>query len=128
MKIKKSHIIGGILVAAAVGLSINSFRSTLTPYVSVAEAKAHGHSVQVAGMAVKGSDRYDLQTNNLVFTLREDGGAQMTVEYDGARPGNFDDVTKIVAIGHYEKKEAVFYAKELLIKCPTKYEGRVKGE
>lgn len=79
-------------------------------------------------MTVKGSSQYDLDTNKLVLTLREDGWAKMIVEYDGTRPGNFDDATKIVAIGRYEKEKAVFEAKELLVKCPTKYEGRVKGE
>ena len=128
MKIKKAHIIGGIFILFAVGLALNAFQSALTPYVTVAEAKAHGRSVQVAGMIVKGSDRYDLDTNKLVFTLREDGGAKMIVIYDGAKPANFDDATKTVAIGHYKKDEAAFEAKELLVKCPTKYEGRVKGE
>ncbi len=52
----------------------------------------------------------------------------MKVEYDGPRPGNFDNVTKVVAIGKYEPKREVFLAKELLVKCPTKYEGRVQGE
>ena len=128
MKVKKAHIIGGVVIVLAIGLALNAFQSSLTPYVTVAEAKAHGRPVQVAGMTEKGSDQYDLDTNRLVFTLREDGGAKMVVEYDGARPGNFDDATKIVAIGRYEKNKAVFEAKELLVKCPTKYEGRVKGQ
>ena len=36
--------------------------------------------------------------------------------------------SKVVAIGRYEKEKEAFSAKELLVKCPTKYEGRVKGE
>jgi cytochrome c-type biogenesis protein CcmE len=128
MRIKKAHIVGCVFIVLAVGLALNAFQSALTPYVTVAEAKAHGRPVQVAGMAMRGSDRYDLDTNKLVFTLREDGGAKMVVEYGGARPGNFDDVTKIVAIGRYAKGRAVFEARELLVKCPTKYEGRVRGE
>jgi cytochrome c-type biogenesis protein CcmE len=95
--------------------------------VTVAEAKAHGRRVQVAGLKVKGSDGYDLETNKLVFTLREDGGMEMRIEYDGAKPGNFNDATKVVAVGRYEKAKQIFAAKELLVKCPTKYEGRVKG-
>ena len=128
MKIKKAHIIGGVIIVLAMGLAFNAFQSALTPYVTVEEAMAHEHPVQVAGMTVKGSDQYDLDTNKLVFTLREDGGAKMVVEYDGAKPGNFDDATKIVAIGCYAKEKAVFEASELLVKCPTKYEGRVSGE
>ncbi len=125
---KKSHIIGGIVVVLAVIMAMYSFKSTLTSYVSVAEAKASKRPVQVAGIVVEGTDRYDLDSNNLLFTLREDGGDEMRVEYDGPRPGNFDNVNKVVAIGKYEPKKQVFLARELLVKCPTKYEGRVKGE
>ena len=109
-------------------MAMYSFKSTLTPYVTVREAKAGKGAVQVAGIPVQGTERYDLKSNNLIFTLRENGGDEMVVEYDGPRPGNFDDVTKVVAIGTYEPKRDVFTARELLVKCPTKYEGRVKGE
>jgi cytochrome c-type biogenesis protein CcmE len=128
MKIKKSYIVGGIVVGLAMVMAMYSFKSTLTSYVTVNEAKASRRPVQVAGIVVTGTDRYDLKSNNLVFVLREDGGDEMQVEYDGPRPGNFDNVTKVVAIGKYEPREQVFVAKELLVKCPTKYEGRVKGQ
>ncbi len=125
---KKSYIVGGLVVALAMVMAMYSFKSTLTSYVTVSEAKASKRPVQVAGMVVEGTDRYDLERNNLIFVLREDGGDEMQVEYDGPRPGNFDNVTKVVAIGKYEPKEQVFMARELLVKCPTKYEGQVKGQ
>ncbi len=125
---KKSYIIGGIIIAAAMVMAMYSFKSTLTSYVTVSEAKASKRPVQVAGLAVKGTERYDLESNNLIFTLREDTGDEMVVEYGGPRPANFDDVTKIVVIGKYEPEKQAFAARELLVKCPTKYEGRVKGK
>ena len=125
---KKSYVIGGVVIVLAMAMAMYSFQSTLTSYVSVSEAKASQRSVQVAGFVVEGTDKYDLESNNLLFTLREDGGDEMKVEYDGPRPGNFDNVTKVVAIGKYEPKRRVFLARELLVKCPTKYEGRVQGE
>jgi len=125
---KKSYIVGGLVVVLAMVMAMYSFKSTLTSYVTVSEAKASKRPVQVAGIVVTGTDRYDLKRNNLIFVLREDGGDEMQVEYDGPRPGNFDNVTKVVAIGKYEPKGQVFMAKELLVKCPSKYEGRVKGQ
>ena len=125
---KKSYVIGGIVVALAMAMAVYSFKSTLTSYVTISEAKASKRPVQVAGIVVNGTDRYDLKSNNLLFTLREDGGDEMKVEYDGPRPGNFDNVTKVVASGRYEPRTQVFLARELLVKCPTKYEGRVTGE
>jgi cytochrome c-type biogenesis protein CcmE len=125
---KNSYVIGGVVIVLAVAMAMYSFQSTLTSYVSVSEAKASNRPVQVAGIVVEGTDRYDLDSNNLLFTLREDSGDRMRVEYDGPRPGNFDNVTKVVAIGKYEPKRKVFLARELLVKCPSKYEGRVQGK
>ena len=124
---KKSYIIGGIVVVSAIVMALYSFRSTMTSYVSVSEAKESSRPVQVAGVLVKGSKRYDLKKNALVFTLREDSGEEMMVEYDGPKPANFDDVEKVVSVGKYNREKRVFEASELLVKCPTKYEGRVKG-
>lgn len=121
------HVIGGIFIIAAMVLAMNAFRSSLTPYVSVTDAKAYGHTVQVAGITVKESVGYAHNSEKLIFTLREDGGAEMAVEYDGAKPANFDDADKVVAIGRWDKNRKIFEARELLIKCPTKYEGQVKG-
>jgi cytochrome c-type biogenesis protein CcmE len=125
---KKSYVIGGVVIVLAMAMAMYSFKSTLTSYVSVSEAKASNRPVQVAGLVVEGTDKYDLKSNNLLFTLREDSGDEIKVEYDGPRPGNFDNVTKVVAIGKYEPKRRVFVARELLVKCPTKYEVRVQGE
>ncbi len=125
---KKSYIIGAVVVALAMIMAMYSFKSTLTAYVSVSEAKVSPRPVQVAGIVVRGTKQYDLQNTKLIFTIREDSGDEMAVEYDGHKPANFDDVAKIVSIGKYNRERQVFVARELLVKCPTKYEQRVKGE
>jgi len=125
---KKSYIIGAIIVALAMIMAMYSFQSTMTAYVSLSEAKVSPRPVQVAGIVVRESKEYDLQNNRLIFTLREDSGDEMPVEYDGHKPANFDDVTKIVVTGKYNTGKQIFVARELLVKCPTKYEQRVKGQ
>ena len=125
---KKSYIIGAVIIALAMVMAMYSFKSTMTTYVSVSEARVSPRPVQVAGIVALGSKKYDLQNNKLIFTLREDSGDEMPVEYDGHKPANFDDVTKIVATGKYNTERQVFVARELLVKCPTKYEQRVKGQ
>ena len=91
---KRSYIIGAVVVALAMIMAMYSFKSTMTTYVSVSEAKVTTRPVQVAGIVAKGSKQYDLQNNRLIFTLREDSGDEMAVEYGGQKPANFDDVTK----------------------------------
>ena len=126
--IKKSYIIGAVIVASAMVMAMYSFKSTMTTYVSVSDARVSPRPVQVAGIVAQGTKRYDLENNRLMFTLREDSGDEMPVEYDGHKPANFDDVTKIVATGKFNAERKVFVARELLVKCPTKYEQRVKGK
>ena len=79
MKIKMSYVIGGVVIVLAMAMAMYSFQSTLTSYVTVSEAKASNRAVQVAGIVVEGTDKYDLASNNLLFTLREDGSDQIMV-------------------------------------------------
>lgn len=125
---KKSYIIGAVIVVLAMVMAMYSFKSTMTTYVSISDARVSPRPVQVAGIVAQGTKRYDLENNRLMFTLREDSGDEIPVEYDGHKPANFDDVTKIVATGKFNTERKVFVARELLVKCPTKYEQRVKGK
>jgi len=45
----------------------------------------------------------------------------MSVLYSGIKPGNFEEATEIVAVGSY--RDGSFYADQLLVKCPSKYQG-----
>ena len=125
---KKSYILGGVVIVLAMITAMYSFQSSLTRYVSVKEAKAGMQSVQVAGILQNDSARFDAKSQNLIFTLREAGGDQMLVHYTGTKPINLNETSKIVAIGKYSKENQYFKAKDILVKCPTKYEGRVKGQ
>ena len=56
----------------------------------------------------------------MIVVLRiTDHCEQITVIYDGAKPGNFEQATEVVCVGKYENGS--FYAKEILVKCPSKY-------
>jgi cytochrome c-type biogenesis protein CcmE len=45
----------------------------------------------------------------------------MLVEYSGTKPGNFEQADKVVLIGRYQN--GIFSADQLLVKCPSKYQG-----
>ena len=109
-------IILGFVIYGAVSL-----KTSLTPYVSFAEAKSSPQTVQVMGELEKSATRYDTTSGLLYFTLKDKQGDNLEVSYKGVRPGNFDQATQIVAIGDY--KEKVFQADQLLVKCPSKYQG-----
>jgi cytochrome c-type biogenesis protein CcmE len=124
MKTKIWTAVGVALLVAFAGFAFTTFRSTLTPYVTFADARQATRMVQVAGALEKDSARYDETTSQLHFALADaQGGATLAVRYDGLRPANFEDAISIVAIGRWNAGSSEFEAKKLLVKCPSKYQG-----
>ena len=115
------YAVGAVLVVAFLAYGTTSFKSNLTPYVSFEEASRSPRKVQVAGGLVENSTEYIDETQELRFTMVEEDGDTMTVLYEGVKPGNFEEAVQIVAVGTY--REGVFEAEQLLVKCPSKYQG-----
>jgi cytochrome c-type biogenesis protein CcmE len=112
------------LLAVAIGIGVTSFKKSVTPYISFAEAKRSSGLVQVNG--VLADKQYVLKTNEqyLSFRLKDDHGQVMPVVFRGVVPGNFDQATSIVAIGHWQAEQ--FEAEQLLVKCPSKYQAEAE--
>ncbi len=115
------YSVGGVLIVAFLAYGATSFKSNLTPYVSFEEAQRSPRKVQVAGGLVPDSTSYIEDKELLEFGMVEEDGNTMTVHYGGVKPGNFEEAIQIVAIGTYS--EGVFHANQLLVKCPSKYQG-----
>lgn len=115
---KSKYIIGGVIIVSFIVWAGISFNKTLTPYVTISEAKASENVVQVKGKRVDNGS-FDTAKNVFVFTMADEAGEQIQVVYDGAKPGNFEQATEVVCIGQYSNGK--FHAKELLVKCPSKY-------
>ncbi|TMQ74157.1 MAG: cytochrome c maturation protein CcmE [Candidatus Eisenbacteria bacterium] len=113
-------IVALVLVAVAVGVGVTSFKKTVTPYISFAEAKSSAGLVQVNGVLADKQYVLKQQEQFLSFRLRDAKGEVLPVEYKGVIPGNFDQATSIVAIGRYT--DGKFAAEQLLVKCPSKYQ------
>ena len=117
-------VLGTLGVVAIVGFlayGATAFRSNLTPYVSFEQARSSPGAVQVAGKLVAGSDAVDKATGSLVFTIQDDRSDTMRVAYHGPVPGNFKEATLVVAVGRF--KDGRLEAENLLVKCPSKYQG-----
>ena len=119
------YAVGGVLVVAFLAYGTTSFKSNLTPYVSFDEAAATARKVQVAGGLVENSTNYHDEQQKLLFAMVNDEGETMQVVYDGVKPGNFEEAVQIVAIGSYY--DGAFHAEQLLVKCPSKYQGLEEG-
>ncbi len=118
------YILGTLLLVAFAGFALNSFRETLTPYVSFDQAQRQSRTLQIAGALVADSSNYDREGEALLFTLSEEGTEEtLRVRYEGLKPANFEEAISIVAIGRYDREQDLFQADKLLVKCPSKYQG-----
>ncbi len=53
--------------------------------------------------------------------LLADNGDRLPVTFSASRPANFEQAIQVTAVGKYDGQ--VFQADNLLVKCPTKYQG-----
>ena len=112
------------LLVVAVGIGVTSFRKTVTPYITFAEARKSAGLVQVNGTLADKEYVLESDRQYLSFRLKDERGEVLPVEYKGVIPGNFDQATSIVAIGRYT--DGSFHAEQLLVKCPSKYQAEAE--
>ena len=118
------YLVGALLLVVFAGFSYSEFTGALTPYVSYDVARAAQRTVQVAGGLEKGTSGYDDAEGYMRFTLIEPETSEtIRVRYEGVKPANFEDAVSIVAIGRFDAGAQEFAAKQLLVKCPSKYQG-----
>jgi cytochrome c-type biogenesis protein CcmE len=114
------------LVIAAIAIGLTSFRQTMTTYTTLADARTRpNEDVQVAGRLASRSYVMNAQEQFLRFSLADSTGDSMRVEYRGVIPGNFAQAMGLVAVGRYKGDH--FEAKQLLVKCPSKYQAEEKA-
>lgn len=124
MNVKVLLAVALLLVAAGVG--ITSFKKSMTPYISFAEARHASGLVQVNGKLADKNYVLKRDEQFLEFKLRDSKDEILPVVYRGVIPGNFDQAVSIVAIGRYAGDH--FEAENLLVKCPSKYQAEAEKQ
>ncbi len=118
---KNRTIIGVAIIIVFGGLGIWSLVDTATPYVSFKQARTIQSRVQVLGIVERHSGVYDENTGIFSFYMKDESGDRIKVEFNGIKPGNFEQATSVVCIG--QVRRGIFLASDLLVKCPSKYQG-----
>ncbi|SDD56778.1 cytochrome c maturation protein CcmE [Sporomusa acidovorans] len=121
---KRRHIVGLVVIVAFIAYSFIAFQSSLTPYVSFAQAKSSTGAVQVRGVLANEKITVTENGKTIMFLLRDEAGEEVPVIYQGTKPEGLSQATSIVAVGKFQNGQ--FTAEKLLIKCPSKYQGSVK--
>ena len=123
---KKRYIIGGgIIVLAAVYLVTLSLGDSVSYYLTVSEftgrsSELYDTRVRVIGNIVEDSVQWNAEDVELKFSITE-GGETLSVLYNGARPAGFEPGSDILVEGRL-KSGQVFFADQLILRCPSKYE------
>lgn len=150
-------IIGGLLIVSAiVYLIYSSSKANAQYFYTIDELMSRGKSavgqnVRISGAVVGDSIQYDTETLALSFTVANvpadnkqidaQGGlalvlheavtdptrTRMQAVYVGPKPDLLRDEAQAIMTGQMGE-DGVFYADELLLKCPTKYEEAVPSQ
>lgn len=119
----------GLIVAAMAALMVLGLSRSQTYYVTLAEllsqpAAQADRQLRVNGKLVGSSVDFDPDKVVLRFELR-DGGRTLPVTYNGVRPSSFEDGSDVLVEGRY--RDGVFFAENVMTKCPSKYEAKVES-
>jgi cytochrome c-type biogenesis protein CcmE len=144
-------IIGGLLIlSAVVYLIISSTQANAQYFLTVDELLARGpqavgKNMRISGAVIGSTIQYNSKTLDLKFTIahipgdnkliKEQGGlsaalhaavidpnrSRMTVAYNGPMPDLLKDEAQAIIVGQLGA-DGVFYATDLQLKCPTKYQ------
>ncbi len=119
-------IIGVVAIAGFAYLGLGAFKDSLNPYVTFAEARSSGgNTVQVSGDLPESKLYWysDDEARNFHFYMVEaETGDSLEVVLAGVKPSTFEEATGVVAIGTFDG--SLFQAKQILTKCPSKYEDK----
>ncbi|MFQ5498951.1 MAG: cytochrome c maturation protein CcmE [Candidatus Zixiibacteriota bacterium] len=121
------YIIGGVIIVVFLIWGTTAFLKTTIQYVPIEQAISAKQKVQVMGKIDFDVVKYNADESRLEFAIYDaeasdmDGAQRMDVVYHGVVPGNFDQATSVVLKGM--PKNSVFVADQMLVKCPSKYQG-----
>lgn len=119
---KRTHIIGIVLIALAIGMILSTFADSST-YASFNEALAEPQKeFHVVGELNKNKElEYNPEenVNRFAFYLVDREGTEKKVVFNGTKPQDFERSEQVVITG--KMNDEIFIADKILMKCPSKY-------
>lgn len=126
---KKIHIIAIIVIAVGLAVIVSTI-STSSTYAPFHEAMQHeGKTFHVVGKLNKEREfiyNPEVNANLFGFYLVDNEGTEKKVLYNGTKPQDFERAEQIVVIGKMQHED--FIASQILMKCPSKYNGNAEDQ
>ncbi len=115
--------LAGAAIAVLVFAGVRSNDLYMTTLDQWDPARAQRADLRVAGFVKDGTIEVHPERVQTAFVMRnETGDRSVPVVFSGVTPGLFRDGTSVVVSGRLGE-DGVFAARELMTKCPSKYEG-----
>jgi cytochrome c-type biogenesis protein CcmE len=119
---KKIHIFAVIMLVVALGVVLSTVYESET-YAGFEQARQHsGKEFRVIGALVKDKEILQQVVDGslwLSFYMTDNEGVEQLVYFQGAMPQDFEKSEQVVLVGGF--KDDAFFARNLLLKCPSKY-------
>ncbi|MDA0986311.1 MAG: cytochrome c maturation protein CcmE [Bacteroidetes bacterium] len=114
-------ILGIAIIIVAIIFASYSFTEANIEYMTFNEALHSSKKAQVKGDWIKEKpSEFDPIKNTFSFYMVDDKNIEYQVILIGAKPNNFEIAESVVAKGKFQGN--IFYASNVLTKCPSKYE------
>ncbi len=124
MSSKIKIIIGSVIIVVFIVVGFISFMGSKIEYANFKEAQEKMKTVEVRGVWQKDKEtKYDAVTNMFTFYMKDENNTEMKVMLNDAKPNNFETAGELMIVAKGKVKDDVFYADNVLTKCPSKYEG-----
>lgn len=118
---KKSSIIGMIIIAIAIGVIMSTYADSST-YGSFSDAIESKNELHVVGKLDASKDivyNPEQDANYFSFYMKDNNGKECKVVFSGSKPQDFERSEQIVLTGQMVGES--FHANKILMKCPSKY-------
>ncbi|MEX0994672.1 MAG: cytochrome c maturation protein CcmE [Balneolaceae bacterium] len=116
---KPKLIIGVCAIVLFTSLLMYNFGTSISTYVNFEQASDRS-SAHVVGVWDDSKEYgFSRETMQFSFYMKDQDGNVRRVVYPRPKPNNFEQATQLVVIG--EMRNHVFYANDMLMKCPSKY-------
>lgn len=116
---KPRLVIGIIAIVGFTSLLMYNFGESISTYTDF-ESAASMNGAHVAGVWDSSQESgFSMEKKQFIFFMKDDKGNSKKVVYPKPKPNNFEQADRLVVIG--EVRGDIFYANEMLMKCPSKY-------
>lgn len=116
---KPKLIIGLLFIVGFTSVLMYNFGNSISTYVNFQEAQDM-EGAHVVGTWEDSRDYgFSLEEKQFSFYMKDEAGNVRRVVYPKPKPNNFEQADRLVVIGSMQN--GVFYANDMLMKCPSKY-------